>query len=132
VIIGTRLLATQEAPIHIKVKETLVAASELDTMLILRSLGATHRAFINAAAKKCAELEDARADVMEILKVASGENAKRMYDTGDVNAGILPCGQGVGLVHDIPTIKELFDRIVTEAGELARNLASNESKKGRD
>jgi nitronate monooxygenase len=69
---------------------------------------------------------------MEILKVASGENAKRMYDTGDVNAGILPCGQGVGLVHDIPTIKELFDRIVTEAGELARNLASNESKKGRD
>ncbi|HYQ60752.1 MAG TPA: hypothetical protein VEP29_06850, partial [Desulfatiglandales bacterium] len=100
-------------------------ASELDTMLILRSLGATHRAFINAAAKKCVELEDTRADVMEILKVASGENAKRMYDTGDVDAGILPCGQGVGLVHDIPTIKELFDRIVNEATELARNLAAN-------
>jgi nitronate monooxygenase len=94
-------------------------------MLILRSLGATHRAFINAAAKKCVELEDARADVMEILKVASGEHAKRMYDTGDVDAGILPCGQGVGLVHDIPTIKELFDRIVNEATELARNLAAN-------
>jgi nitronate monooxygenase len=125
VIIGTRLLATQEAPIHINVKETLVAASELDTMLILRSLGATHRAFINAAAKKCLELEEAQTDVAEILKVASGENAKRMYDTGDVNAGILPCGQGVGLVHDIPTIKELFDRIVKEATELAQNLASN-------
>jgi NAD(P)H-dependent flavin oxidoreductase YrpB (nitropropane dioxygenase family) len=125
VIIGTRLLATQEAPIHPRVKETLVGASELDTMLILRSLGATHRARINAAAKQCLELENAQADVAEILKVVAGENAKRMYDTGDVDAGILPCGQGVGLVHDIPTIKELFDRIVKEATELVRKLAAN-------
>jgi len=123
VIIGTRLLATQEAPIHPRVKEALVEASELDTMLILRSLGATHRAWINAAAKKCLELENAQADVAEILKVVAGENARRMYDTGDVDAGILPCGQGIGLVHDIPTIKELFDRIVKEATDIARNLA---------
>lgn len=123
VIIGTRLLATQEAPIHVKVKEALVNASELDTMLVLRSLGATHRAWINAAAKKCVELEDARADVAEILKVVSGENAKRLYETGDLDAGILPCGQGVGLAHDIPTLKELFDRIVKEASDIARNLA---------
>jgi len=125
VIIGTRLLATQEAPIHPRVKEALVEASELDTMLILRSLGATHRAWINAAARKCAELETAQANVAEILKVVAGEHAKRMYDTGDLDAGILPCGQGIGLVHDIPTIKELFDRIVKEATDLARNLAAN-------
>lgn len=125
VIIGTRLLATQEAPIHPKVKEALVEASELDTMLILRSLGATHRAWINAAAKKCVELETAQADVAEILKVVAGEHAKRMYDTGDLDAGILPCGQGIGLVHDIPTIKELFDRIVKEATDLARNLVAS-------
>ena len=123
VIIGTRLLATQEAPIHPRVKEALVEASELDTMLILRSLGATHRAWINAAAKKCLELENAQADVAEILKVVAGENARRMYDTGDVDVGILPCGQGIGLVHDIPTIKELFERIVKEATDIARNLA---------
>lgn len=125
VIIGTRLLATQEAPIHPRVKEALVEASELDTMLILRSLGATHRAWVNAAAKKCVELESAQADVAEILKVVAGENAKRLYDTGDLDAGILPCGQGIGLVHDIPTIKELFDRIVQEATDIARNLAAN-------
>jgi NAD(P)H-dependent flavin oxidoreductase YrpB (nitropropane dioxygenase family) len=125
VIIGTRLLATQEAPIHPRVKKALVEASELDTMLILRSLGATHRALINAAAKKCVELETARADVAEILKVVAGEHAKRLYDTGDLDAGILPCGQGIGLVHDIPTIKELFDRIVKEATDLARNLAAS-------
>jgi len=123
VIIGTRLLATQEAPIHPRVKEALVEASELDTMLILRSLGATHRAWINAAAKKCLELENAQADVAEILNVVAGENARRMYDTGDVDVGILPCGQGIGLVHDIPTIKELFERIVKEATDIARNLA---------
>lgn len=125
VIIGTRLLATQEAPIHPRVKEALVEASELDTMLILRSLGATHRAWINAAARKCAELETAQADVAEILKVVAGEHAKRLYDTGDLDAGILPCGQGIGLVHDIPTIKELFDRIVKEATDLARNLVAS-------
>ncbi len=125
VIIGTRLLATQEAPIHPKVKEALLEASELDTMLILRSLGATHRAWINAAAKKCVELENAQADVGEILKVVAGENAKRLYDTGDLDAGILPCGQGIGLVHDIPTIKELFDRIVKEAADIARTLATS-------
>jgi nitronate monooxygenase len=125
VIIGTRLLATQEAPIHPRVKEALVEASELDTMLILRSLGATHRAWINAAAKKCVELESAQADVAEILKVVAGEHAKRLYDTGDLDAGILPCGQGIGLVHDIPTIKELFDRIVKEATDLARNLVAS-------
>jgi nitronate monooxygenase len=125
VIIGTRLLATQEAPIHPKVKEALVEASELDTMLVLRSLGATHRAWINAAAKKCLELENAQADIAEILKVVAGENAKRLYDTGDLGAGILPCGQGIGLAHDIPTIKELFDRIVKEATDIARNLASS-------
>jgi len=126
VIIGTRLLATQEAPIHPRVKEALVEASELDTMLVLRSLGATHRAWINAAAKKCVELENAQADVAEILKVVSGENAKRLYETGDLDAGILPCGQGVGLAHDIPTLKQLFDRIVQEASDLARKLATNE------
>ncbi len=125
VIIGTRLLATQEAPIHPRVKKALVEASELDTMLILRSLGATHRAWVNAAAKKCLELEAAQVDAAEILKVVAGEHAKRMYETGDLDAGILPCGQGIGLVHDIPTVKELFDRIVKEATDLARNLAAS-------
>ena len=76
--------------------------------------GVTRRAF-----------EAAQVDVAEILKLVAGEHAKRMYDTGDLDAGILPCGQGIGLVHDIPTIKELFDRIVKEATDIARNLAAN-------
>jgi nitronate monooxygenase len=125
VIIGTRLMATQESPIHENLKKALMQASELDTMLIMRSIGATHRVWANAAAKKCAELEASKAELPEILKVVSGENAKRMYDQGDLDVGIVPCGQGVGMAYDIPTVQELFDRIITQAIDLTKKLASN-------
>ncbi len=123
-IMGTRLLATQEAPIHDQIKQALVQASELDTMLIMRSLNATHRVLANEAAKKCAALEDSKADFMQIYEVIKGENAKKMFDDGDVNAGILACGQGVGLVHDIPTIQELFRRIMDEAESVIKRLVA--------
>jgi len=125
VIIGTRLLATQEAPIHENLKKALVQASELDTMLIMRSVGATHRVWTNAAAKKCQELEADQADLPEILKVAAGEKAKIMYDKGDLDVGIISCGQGIGMANDIPTVQELFDRIITQAADIAGNLARN-------
>lgn len=125
VIIGTRLLATQEAPIHEDLKKALVKANELDTMLILRSIGNTHRVWANAAANRCQELEAAQADLPEILKVVAGDKAKVMYDKGDLDAGIISCGQGVGLVHDIPTVRELFDGIIAEATRIAKGLACN-------
>ncbi len=125
VIIGTRLLATQEAPIHENLKKALVQASELDTMLIMRSIGATHRVWVNAAANKCAELEAGQADLDEILKVVAGEKAKMMYEEGNLDVGIISCGQGVGMVHDIPTVKELFDGIISQATDMAKRLSAN-------
>jgi NAD(P)H-dependent flavin oxidoreductase YrpB (nitropropane dioxygenase family) len=125
VIIGTRLLATQEAPIHKSLKNALVQASELDTMLIMRSIGATHRVWASAAAKRCAGLEVAQSGLPELLKIVAGDKAKMMYDKGDLNAGIISCGQGVGLVHDIPTVKELFDSIIAQATDIAKRLAGN-------
>jgi nitronate monooxygenase len=125
VIIGTRLLATQEAPIHENLKKALVQASELDTMLIMRSIGATHRVWVNTAANKCAELEAGQADLDEILKVVAGEKAKMMYEEGNLDVGIISCGQGVGMVHDIPTVKELFDGIISQATDMAKRLATN-------
>ncbi len=124
VIIGTRLLATREAPIHDNLKKALIGASELDTMLIMRSIGATHRVWTNEAAKKCAEMEAKQAGLEEILTVVSGEKAKKMYKEGDLDLGIIACGQGVGMANDIPTIKELFDRIMSEAGSAAKKLAA--------
>jgi NAD(P)H-dependent flavin oxidoreductase YrpB (nitropropane dioxygenase family) len=123
VIIGTRLLATKEAPIHEDLKKALVEASELDTMLIMRSIGATHRVWANAAARRCVELESKQAELPEILKIVSGENARMMYDQGNLDVGIVSCGQGVGMAHNIPTVMELFDRIMAEAADIARKLA---------
>ena len=125
VIIGTRLLATQEAPIHERLKEALVNASELDTMLIMRSIGATHRVWNNRAANRILELEKNQADLPEILNIAAGEKARKMYREGDLDAGIISCGQGIGMVHDIPTVKELFDRMMDEAMGIARRLVAD-------
>jgi nitronate monooxygenase len=124
VIIGTRLLATQEAPIHDNLKHALVQASELDTMLVMRSIGATHRVWANTAAKRVAELESDQAELPEIVKMAAGEKAKRMYEQGDLDIGVISCGQGVGITHDIPTIQELFDRIISEASDAAKTLGA--------
>jgi len=124
VIIGTRLLATREAPIHEDLKQALVNASELDTMLVMRSIGATHRVWINAAAQKIAELEANQAGLPEILNIATGEKAKKMYREGDLDIGIISCGQGIGMAHDIPTIQELFDRMMAQADAVAKGLTA--------
>ena len=131
-IIGTRLLTTQEAPIHDRLKQALLRASELDTMLILRSLGATHRVWSNAAAKRCQDLETSQAGVTEILSVVAGQKAKEMYETGDLDAGVVSCGQGVGLCHDIPTVQELFDRIIREAEGIAARLGPRQKAVGTE
>ncbi len=124
VIMGTRLLATREAPIHDHLKRALVDATELDTMLVMRSIGATHRVWANAAAKKCAEMEENKADLNQILQVVSGEKARLMYTEGDLDAGILSCGQGIGLVNDTPTVKEVMDRIMDEATRAAKRVTA--------
>ncbi|MBI9074421.1 MAG: nitronate monooxygenase [Desulfatibacillum sp.] len=117
VIMGTRIMATMECPIHDNLKQALVGASELDTMLIMRSINATHRVWVNDAAKKCHDLEEAKASFEELYEVIKGDNAKKMYDDGDLDVGIVSCGQGVGLTHDVPTVAVLFDRIMKEAEE---------------
>jgi nitronate monooxygenase len=94
-------------------------------MLVMRSIGATHRVWTNAAAKKIAELEANQADLPEILNIATGEKAKKMYREGDLDAGIISCGQGIGIAHDIPTVKELFDRMMSEAAEVAKRLVAD-------
>jgi len=123
IIIGTRLLATKEAPIHENLKQALVNASELDTMLVMRSIGSTHRVWINEAAKKCGELEASNAEASEIFNVVSGDNAKVLIKDGKLDAGIISCGQGVGIIHNIPTIMELLDSIISEAEQIARKIS---------
>jgi len=115
VTIGTRLLVTEECPIHDNLKQALVAATEPDTLPILGSLHNTLRAWKNPAALKVAELEANQADLWEILNIVAGTETKRMYQEGDVDAGVIPCSQGIGLAREIKPLAEVISGIAQEA-----------------
>jgi NAD(P)H-dependent flavin oxidoreductase YrpB (nitropropane dioxygenase family) len=125
IIMGTRLLATREAPIHENLKKALVDASELDTLLVMRTIGSTQRVWSNQAAKKCFELEECQATFEEILDVVGGQKAKKMYVEGDTDMAIMSCGQCVGSICDIPTVKDLFERMMAQAAEAANKFKYN-------
>jgi len=122
VIMGTRMMATKECPIHDNLKQAFVQAREVDTVLALRSVGNTHRLWNNKAAQVVLELEAQKAPLFTLIQAASGEKAEKMYREGDIDLGVVSCGQGVGLIKDIPTVKELLDRIMSEAEEVISKL----------
>ncbi|MFU8795977.1 MAG: NAD(P)H-dependent flavin oxidoreductase [Dehalococcoidia bacterium] len=122
---GTRFMATREAPAHTRVKELLTTASERDTVLLLRSFRNTMRMMRNATADKVLELEKQGADIHQLEKLISGKAGLGLLESGDVDNGLISVGQVVGLIRDIPTVKELIDRTVKEAEEVASSLAAS-------
>jgi NAD(P)H-dependent flavin oxidoreductase YrpB (nitropropane dioxygenase family) len=121
---GTRFMATKEAPGHPKVKEWLVQASERDTLLLLRSFRNTMRALKNPTSEKVLELEKQDADIHQLESLISGRVGRNLLEVGDVDNGLLSAGQVIGLVHDIPTVKELTDRIIKEAEEVVARISA--------
>ena len=115
VTIGTRLLVTEECPIHDNLKQALITATEPDTLPILGSLHNTLRAWKNPAALKVAKLEANQADLWEILNIVAGTETRRMYQEGDLDAGVIPCSQGIGLVREIKPVAEVISGMVREA-----------------
>ncbi len=114
---GTRFMATKEAPIHEHVKQALVAASELDTRLIMRPIRNTERVLKNAGVERVLQTEKALGANLkfeDIKKEVAGVYPRVMKE-GDLDAGPWSCGMVAGLIHDIPTVKELIDRIMREA-----------------
>ncbi len=119
---GTRFIATKEAPVHEKVKQALVAASELDTRLVMRPLRNTERVLVNAGVERLLEKEKklgADLKFEDILPEVAGIYPKVMKE-GDIEAGAWSCGMVAGLIHDVPTCKELIDRIMGEAEAIIR------------
>jgi nitronate monooxygenase len=117
---GTRFIATKEAPVHENVKKAIVAASELDTRLVMRPLRNTERVLKNAAVERLLEKEKAlgsKLQFQDIIEEVAGVYPKIMTD-GDMEAGAWSCGMVVGLINDIPTCKELIDRIMKEAEDI--------------
>ena len=123
ITIGTRLLVTTECPIHDNLKQALAAATEIDTLAILGTLRNTVRAWKNAAALKVAELESKHAELSEILSVATGTATKRMYEGGDLDSGVIPCSQSIGIVHEIKPVAEVIKLLVEEATGIVERLA---------
>lgn len=120
---GTRFIATKEAPVHQNVKNALVAATELDTRLIMRALRNTERVLKNANVDRLLEIErekGAKLTIDDIHDQVAGVYPKIMLD-GQMDAGAWSCGMVAGLIHDIPTCKELVDRIMTEAEQIIRS-----------
>jgi NADH:quinone reductase (non-electrogenic) len=114
---GTRFIATKEAPVHDNVKQALVAASELDTRLIMRPLRNTERVLNNANVDRLIAIErekGAELTIADIHDQVAGIYPKVMIE-GDMDAGAWSCGMVVGLIHDVPSVKELIDRIMSEA-----------------
>ncbi len=116
---GTRFVATAECPVHNAVKQALVHANERDTRLLMRSLRNTARFLANENADKVLEIESGgNASIDDIKQYLSGLEGKVMIKTGDLSKGVFSAGQIIGMVRDVPTVQELFDRIVEEATEL--------------
>ena len=119
---GTRFIATQEAPVHDNVKQAILAASELDTRLVMRPLRNTERVLRNAATDSLLAKEKALGANLkfeDIVAEVAGVYPKIMID-GAMDAGVWSCGMVAGLIHDIPTCKALIDRIMAEADQIIR------------
>ena len=117
---GTRFIATKEAPVHEKVKQAIVAATELDTRLVMRPLRNTERVLRNAAVDRLLEKEKALGANLkfeDIIEQVAGVYPRIMLE-GDMDAGAWSCGMVAGLIHDVPTVQELVDRIMREAHEI--------------
>ncbi|NIA24822.1 MAG: nitronate monooxygenase [Gammaproteobacteria bacterium] len=114
---GTRFVATKEAPVHEAVKQAILDHNETDTALIMRTLRNTERVLRNKTAEKVIEIESTgHATIQDIVSYVSGRRGlEEVVEKGNVDEGTLAVGQVIGLIHDIPTVQELIDHIMTEA-----------------
>ena len=119
---GTRFMVTKEAPIHEKVKQKMVEATELDTSLIYRTLSNTARVFKNSVAQQVIDIESrpGKTQFEDLHSLVQGAKGRELFDTGDLDKGIWSAGMIVGLIDDIPTCHELISRIVAEAEEIIK------------
>lgn len=122
---GTRFMCTAEAPIHDAIKQRIVEADERATELIFRTLGNTARVASNAISRQVVEIEARGGTFEDVRELVAGARGRGVYETGDPDAGIWTAGLVQGLIHDVPTVAELVQRMVGEAERIvAGRLAS--------
>lgn len=118
---GTRFLCTVESPIHHRIKEAIVTSSERDTELLFRPLRNTSRVHSNAVAREAVEILSGGGEFQDVQHLVNGIRGRAVYETGDPDAGVWSVGIAQGLIHDIPSVDELVQRIVRGAADLIRD-----------
>ncbi len=122
VLMGTRFMISQECPLHPNIKQRLLEATEKDTLMIMRSINNPERVMTTNFARSVLEMEEKGTSLEELLPMIDGLRQKKALDTGDVDEAMLPCGQVVGLIHEIPTAKEIIEGMVNEAKLIGQRL----------
>jgi NAD(P)H-dependent flavin oxidoreductase YrpB (nitropropane dioxygenase family) len=122
VLMGTRFMVSQECPLHPKIQQWMLEAGETDTLIIERSIKNAARVIKTEFSQRVLEMEEKGATLEELLPMISGDRSKKSYTSGDVNDATIACGQVVGLIHDLPTVKEIIDGIINEAGRIEKRL----------
>ncbi|KAJ1334991.1 NADH:quinone reductase (non-electrogenic) [Microdochium nivale] len=117
---GTRWMCTVESPVHQNVKDEIVRCSEHDTVLVLRKFRNTSRLHKNKVSLEAHQIENTKPDVQfgDIAHLMSGQRGRSVYETGDVDAGVWSLGMCAGLIHDIPTCKDLATTLIRDAEEV--------------
>jgi len=120
---GTRFMATKESPVHENVKQQMVKNDERATEMIFRTLNNTTRVASNSVSREVVSIEaKGNATIDDLSHLVSGQRGKVVFENGDVEHGIWSAGMIQGLIHDIPSCKELVDRIVEDAGQIIGGL----------
>ncbi|MEW6201812.1 MAG: nitronate monooxygenase [bacterium] len=122
ILMGTRFMATMESPMHENFKQWLISAQETDTMLIERSIRNAARVIRNDAAKTVEAMETKGATLDELLPIISGKVGRDAYLSGDINLGVIACGQVAGRINEIKSVKQVIDDIITEAHQILGRL----------
>lgn len=122
VVIGTKFMATREAPLHQNFKEWLLRSKETDTVLVMRSLGNTHRAIKSPIVSKLLDMEARNAPLEELQAIIGGSHSSQVLKEGKLDAGVGMAGQAVGLIDKVVSVKEVIDEIVEGAREIVPRL----------
>jgi nitronate monooxygenase len=122
VVMGTRFMAVQESVVHENVKRWMIEADETQTTIIQKTIKSPSRVALNEVSRKVMELEREDKGLEELLPYITGQRSKAVYFDGDVDGGVWSCGQSVALVEDVPTAKELVQRLFREAEEAVARL----------
>lgn len=118
VMMASRFMATKECPIHDNIKQELVNRQEMDTTLIMKSLNLQGRALRNETVDKILEVESRGGGFDELIPLIGGERSKNAWECGDVECAPMMVGQSIGLINDVPTCRELLEKMTAEAEEV--------------